>query len=194
VKTAQQRDAEGTLLATSDVNGSWSGAPPRGRSHIGRTKPARRSQWSESARLLAPVHHCLLPTSGPLMFSWILSDTLRSFWTVALALVQNLLRVSRSSPHYHDVLDRIYPSAMCPSSYASAPSPASSDTTTQLMDNIRYRYLAVLCAWSHHVSATTATSFVFDDVGCWTRERACLWTDEEKNAGCRRTPLPPYYS
>jgi hypothetical protein len=97
VKTAQQRDAEGTSLATSDVNGSWSGAPPRGRSHVGRTKPARRSQWSESARLLAPVHHCLLPTSGTLMFSWILSDTLRSFWTVALALVQNLLRVSRSA-------------------------------------------------------------------------------------------------
>jgi hypothetical protein len=30
------------------------------------------------------------------MFSWILSDTLRSFWTATLGLVQNLLRASRS--------------------------------------------------------------------------------------------------
>jgi hypothetical protein len=35
-------------------------------------------------------------TSGTLMFSWILSDTLRSFWTPTLGLVQKLLRASRS--------------------------------------------------------------------------------------------------
>jgi FAD binding domain len=34
--------------------------------------------------------------SGTLMFSWILSDTLRSFWTATQGLVQNLLRASMS--------------------------------------------------------------------------------------------------